>query len=100
VIIAYEPALVDDPAELERNPRPPHSLGNPQIDSRKPVTFAGISGILLNGHADGNRRFVQYMAVTREKKLITMVYVAPQPGFDGLKPAAEAIARSVVLKLN
>jgi hypothetical protein len=100
VIIAYEPALVDDPAELERNPAPPHSLGNPQIESRKPAKFAGISGLLLNGRCDGQRRFLQYMAVTKDKKLITMVYVAPEPGFDGLKPAAEAIAKSVVIKQN
>jgi hypothetical protein len=100
VMIAYEPALVDDPAELERNPTPPHSLGNPQIESRKPVQFAGISGFLLNGRCDSQRRFLQYMAVTKDKKLITMVYVAPEASFDGLKPAAEAIAKSVVIRLN
>jgi hypothetical protein len=100
VFIAYEPALVDDPAELERNPMPSQSLGNPQIESRKPVKFAGLTGILLNGRCDGNRRFLQYMAVTGENKLITMVYAAPAAGFDDLKPAAEAIASSVILKLN
>jgi hypothetical protein len=98
--IAYEPALVDDPAELERNPRPPHSLGNPQVESRKPVKFAGISGILLNGRCDGERRFLQYMAVTEDRKLITMVYDAPASRFDGLKPAVEAIASSVALRRN
>ena len=92
--------LVDDPAELERNPMPPHSLGHPQIESRKPVKFAGISGILLNGRCDGERRFLQYMAVTKDRKLITMVYDAPKSGFDGLKPAVETIAGSVILKRN
>jgi hypothetical protein len=96
--IAYEPALVEDPAELERNPTPPRSLGHPRIESRQPVKFAGISGLLLNGRCDGERRFLQYMAVTRDHKLITMVYDAPEPGFDGLRPAVEAIAASVILK--
>ncbi|SHL19922.1 hypothetical protein SAMN05444159_5284 [Bradyrhizobium lablabi] len=100
VIIAYEPALVDDPAELERNPTPPHSLGNPQIESRKNVKFAGISGMLLNGRCDGGRRFLEYLAVTKDRKLIAMVFVAPEPSFDGLKEAVEAIASSVVVKPN
>jgi hypothetical protein len=96
--IAYEPATVDDPAELERNPTPARSLGNPRIESRKPVNFAGISGILLNGRCDGHRRFSQYMAVTHDKRLITMVFAAPESGFDGLTPTVEVIAGSVAIK--
>jgi len=96
--IAYEPAIVDDPAELERNPMPVPSLGNPQIESRRPVKFAGISGILLNGRCDGHRRFLQYMAVTHDKRLITMVFAAPESSFDGLTPTVEAISRSVAIK--
>jgi hypothetical protein len=96
--IAYEPAIVEDPAEFERNPTPARSLGNPQVESRRPVNFAGISGILLNGRCDGQRRFSQYMAVTRDKRLITLVYAAPAASFDGLMPAVEAISGSVAIK--
>jgi hypothetical protein len=98
LVIAYEPALVDDPAELEKNPKPARSLGNPQIESRKHVNFAGISGILLNGRCEGHRRFSQYMAVTHDNRLITMVFEAPDSSFDGLTPTVEAISRSVAIK--
>ncbi len=91
-------AMVDDPAELENNPKAARSLGNPQIESRKQVNFAGISGILLNGRCEGHRRFSQYMAVTHDNRLITMVFEAPESSFDGLTPAVEAISGSVAIK--
>lgn len=98
--ISYEPSIIGDPVELEKNFTPSRSLGNPQIESRRSINFAGISGILLNGRCDGNRRFLQYMAVTSDKKLITMVFAAPEPSFDGLKQVVETVAGSVNLKRN
>jgi hypothetical protein len=100
LIIVYDPDIVDDPAELRTNPRPARFLGNPQVESRTQVTFAGLDGILLNGRCDGHRRFSQYMAVTSENKMITLAFVTAESDFGGLEPAVETIANSVSMKRN
>jgi hypothetical protein len=100
LLISYEPQAVDDPAEIEIRPRPIKSLGQAEIESKTRVAFAGLSGILLNGRCEGHRRFLQYMAVTSEHRLIVMAFVAPDSEFDGLKSAVETIAGSVSLRHN
>ena len=76
----------------------PKALRNLQVESRIEVRFAGYNGLLLNGRSDGGRRFSQYMAMTRSKRVITMLVEAKESEYDGLKPAIEAIANSVAIK--
>jgi hypothetical protein len=76
-------------------------LKEAKIEKRGPVTFAGAKGLAFEGSFEEKglkKRFLQYLSVLPGGKFIRLFATAKADAFDGLKPAMEKTAASVVVK--
>jgi hypothetical protein len=81
-------------AMLEQTP----GLKDAAIDNDKSISFAGSDGVLLSGKAQDGHRFIQYVALGAQKRLVRLVAIMPAERVGEIQPAIEAIAQSITLK--
>ena len=79
---------------LEQTP----GLKDAAIDNDKSVPFAGSDGVLLSGKAQDGHRFIQYVALGAQKRLVRLVAIMPAERVGEIQPVIESIAQSIKLK--
>ncbi|QUS37522.1 hypothetical protein RPMA_00530 [Tardiphaga alba] len=74
-------------------------MENASIDTEKKVSFGGAAdGVLLEGKASENKRFVQYLATGPNGRFVRLVSFYPADRSAELRPAIDKVAATVAFK--
>jgi hypothetical protein len=109
IAISYEPQPARNQVELDRfaedHLTDPRRFVNARIETKKAGTVAGANGTIFAGTYEGQagkpsrpKYFMQYLAITDSGRTIVMSATIDRDSVDTLKPAIEAIARSITIK--